>query len=281
MENKKKCKACLEEKEVCGFHKDKSGKFGVRAICKECVKKQTDLRNFKEKPVIFVKECSKCSVTFEVNMFHKDITSKDGYYPSCKICKNNYMCETKDTRAVVGKLYRDKNLDKAREASLNCYYKNKTVYLEKQKIRYQNDKEIIYEKLRIKRNTDFLYKLKHNIKGTISSTIKNFLVNGRKSKRTEEILGCTFEEFKTHIEKQFLNWMSWENYGNVCEQIDYNCSWDLDHITPISSAKTEEDIYLLNHWSNFQPLCSKVNRYDKKDNIIEVTNLEFKQKIKE
>ena len=85
----------------------------------------------------------------------------------------------------------------------------------------------------------------------------------------------SWEEFKKHIESQFESWMSWENYGNACETLQPNCSWDLDHIIPISTAKTEEEIYLLNHWSNFQPLCSKVNRWEKKDNIYPVYNLEL------
>jgi len=39
------------------------------------------------------------------------------------------------------------------------------------------------------------------------------------------------------------------------------------HIIPISSAKTNDDVYKLNHYSNFQPLCSYVNRFIKKDSI--------------
>ena len=40
-----------------------------------------------------------------------------------------------------------------------------------------------------------------------------------------------------------------------------------DYIIPISSAKTEEDILLLNHYSNLQPLWAK-------DNIIKGKNYE-------
>ena len=59
--------------------------------------------------------------------------------------------------------------------------------------------------------------------------------------------------------------MTWDNYGkyNGC----INFGWDIDHIIPISSAKTEEEVYKLNHFSNFQPLCSKVNRDIKKNTI--------------
>jgi hypothetical protein len=70
--------------------------------------------------------------------------------------------------------------------------------------------------------------------------------------------------------------MTWDNYGEVCgNSPEYNCSWDLDHIIPISCAKTEEEVYLLNHWSNFQPLCSKVNRWEKKNILYSVYNLEL------
>ena len=69
--------------------------------------------------------------------------------------------------------------------------------------------------------------------------------------------------------------MNWDNYGN-CEENIYKCSWHLDHIVPISKAKTEEDIYLLNHWSNFQPLCSVENN-NKRGKLKPCTNLVLKR----
>ena len=59
--------------------------------------------------------------------------------------------------------------------------------------------------------------------------------------------------------------MNWDNYGLYNGELDYG--WDLDHIIPISSAKTEEDIIRLNHYTNLQPLCSKTNRDIKKDKL--------------
>ncbi len=57
-------------------------------------------------------------------------------------------------------------------------------------------------------------------------------------------------------EEKFIEGMSWDNHGE----------WHIDHITPISYAKTEEDVLKLNHFSNFQPLwefdnLSKGNRF--------------------
>ena len=111
-----------------------------------------------------------------------------------------------------------------------------------------------------------------------SNLLKNFKSFGSNSKRKKslEILGCSFEDFKNHIELQFESWMSWENRGNITKITRLNYSWDLDHIIPLSTAKTEEDLYLLNHWSNFQPLCSFKNRYIKKAKMYPVTNLELK-----
>jgi len=106
------------------------------------------------------------------------------------------------------------------------------------------------------------------MKQRIQSLIMNsFAIKGYITEnKIPNILGCTYQEFKEHIEKQFLPWMSWDNYGLY--NGDLNCGWDFDHIIPKSSAKTNEDIINLNHYTNFQPLCSYVNRYIKK-NVIE------------
>ena len=71
----------------------------------------------------------------------------------------------------------------------------------------------------------------------------------QKKTKTYCILGCSFEEFKTHIEHQFKDGMSWENYGK----------WEYDHITPVSWAITEDEIVKLNHYSNLQPLWREEN----------------------
>jgi hypothetical protein len=59
--------------------------------------------------------------------------------------------------------------------------------------------------------------------------------------------------------------MNWENRGLYNGELNYG--WDIDHKIPLSTAETEEEIYKLNHYSNLQPLCSKVNRDIKKDKL--------------
>jgi hypothetical protein len=60
------------------------------------------------------------------------------------------------------------------------------------------------------------------------------------------IIGCTPSFLKEYIENQFKDGMSWDNYGFY--------GWHIDHIIPLSSAKTEEDLYKLSHYTNLQPL---------------------------
>ena len=48
-----------------------------------------------------------------------------------------------------------------------------------------------------------------------------------------------------------------------------NHGWDIDHIIPLSSAKSEEEIIKLCFYTNLQPLCSYTNRYIKRDIVQE------------
>ncbi len=114
------------------------------------------------------------------------------------------------------------------------------------------EKASLYE--RIKRSTDPLYKMRCNIRVLIG----NSMTKGgfKKSSKTASILGCSFEEFKIHIENQFTEGMIWDNYGE----------WQYDHIYPVSLARDEAHLIELNHYTNFQPLWEADNR--KKGNKI-------------
>ncbi len=72
------------------------------------------------------------------------------------------------------------------------------------------------------------------------------------------ILGCEIIDFKQHLENQFEPWMTWDNYGLYNGELNYG--WDVDHIIPMRDADTIERAYELNHYTNLQPLDSKLNR---------------------
>ena len=172
--------------------------------------------------------------------------------------KDNYVNNI-DDRKESNRKYREDNKDeikKYRQHSIEIkkiYNKNYRID-NKEKLK---DYNIEYHKNRLK--TDSLFRLKSILRKRICSIFK------KKTLKTEEIIGCSFEEFKLHLESQFQDWMNWDNYGLYCGELNYG--WDIDHKIPLSSALTEEEVLKLNHYTNLQPLCSKVNRDIKRDKL--------------
>jgi hypothetical protein len=59
--------------------------------------------------------------------------------------------------------------------------------------------------------------------------------------------------------------MTWDNYGKYNGELNYG--WEIDHIIPIASATTIDEVLKLNHYTNLQPLCSYTNRYIKRNMV--------------
>jgi len=199
------------------------------------------------------KVCNKCNVD-------KDVTEFYSGRRRCKLCYNKYKKKsTPEQREEYNRRRKEK------------YYENHEEELEKSRLwKKRNPEKVVeyrrgymsgYEKKRME--NDPLYNVSRTVRNLIKCSIyhKGFTKNSR----TFEILGCSYEDFKLHIESHWEDWMNWDNYGlyNGKE----NCGWEYDHIIPVSSAQCEEDIYKLNHYSNIQPLCSYVNRCVKRDII--------------
>jgi hypothetical protein len=60
--------------------------------------------------------------------------------------------------------------------------------------------------------------------------------------------------------------MNWKNHGKY-KNDTFNFGWDIDHIIPLSSAKSKEELIKLHHYTNIQPLCSYVNRHLKRNKL--------------
>ncbi len=161
-------------------------------------------------------------------------------------------------------------IEKRKQYEKDYYLKNKEKFLEKSKQYFKDNQKIKQEKnnkrYKERRDSDPVFKLATNIKRNIRAILnKKGLV---KKSKTSEILGCSYEDFKQHIESQWEAWMNWDNYGLYNGEPNYG--WDIDHIIPSSSGKTEDDVIKLNHHSNLKPLCSYYNRKIKRDNVVTV-----------
>lgn len=169
-----------------------------------------------------------------------------------------YQAKNKDTKKAYLATYYQQNKAKI-DAASNAWAKQNRPQSRvfKKKWADQNKGHINTwraARARERRKTDPLYALREVCRTRIRHAFEN-----RGMKRRSKIaatIGCTWEEFKAHIEKQFKPGMTWEN----------RCLWELDHIIPISSANTEEEIRKLSHFLNIQPLWKEENR-EKRDKM--------------
>jgi hypothetical protein len=63
------------------------------------------------------------------------------------------------------------------------------------------------------------------------------------------MLGVSYPEFISYFERLFVEGMSWDNHGE----------WHIDHIIPLSSVNTEEELIKLCYYTNLQPLWAEDN----------------------
>jgi hypothetical protein len=231
-----------------------------------------------------VKQCNKCNEVKVLDQFAWQYKKKGRRQPKCKCCMNGYAAAVREVnRAVrtvqeVPKVLREKkipakpqaNIKKVQEAKKSkrgtyggyCVVVYKAKYLlilqeavKKAKQKYlanwrANNKGYQHAYHEQRKQEDPIFALKLATRSMISQTFKR-ACKGHFSKQehTLDLLGCSFEFFASHIISQFTEGMTLENYGE----------WHLDHIIPLATAITREDVVRLNHYTNFQPLWAKDN----------------------
>lgn len=252
------CSKCKTEKPISEFGKANNRKRGHRSQCKTCLKEYDNLN--KEKIAARKKkyrELHKEEFSVKRKKYYSNNKDKTKAYElknadKLKAQKKLYRENNKEIIKIKQKEYQLDNLDKFRNGNKKHYKKNK------KSIHVKNNE---WRKDKIK--ADPLYKLKVRTRTLVYNAFRNKTF--RKGTKTTNILGCSFETFKSHLEQQFEYWMNWDNYGKYNGELNYG--WDFDHIIPISSATTKDEVFKLNHYTNFQPLCSHVNRDIKKDKL--------------
>jgi len=190
-----------------------------------------------------MKICSKCKIEKDIKYFNKDKKSKDGCTYWCKEClygNNNIWVKSNSEyhknwyklnpdyykeKYLIHKLFQPKFTPKTKDQKRE-YIRN-----------YQKNKKLI----------DPLYNFSTNLRVRINHAFRR--TKWKKEGKTEKLLGCNFEFGIKHIENLFTEGMNWGNYGK----------WHIDHIIPLSSAKNEEELTKLCHYTNLQPLWASDN----------------------
>jgi hypothetical protein len=158
-------------------------------------------------------------------------------------------------KSEADKRYREKNKTKLDEYHKEWAAKNREHLREYHSTWRNENREHINEKTRLwylnRRRSDPSFRLGSNTRTAVYTCLKEADVS--KYRSTFETLGYTLEELMSHLENQFVDGMTWDNYGE----------WHVDHIVPMNSFEFEsvDDIEFIKCWSldNLQPLWASDN----------------------
>ncbi len=200
-------------------------------VCNKCLieKEDVDFQKGRSKCKMCAKEYDRLRYLKNIEIYHK--RSKERYIKNPEYQKE-WVNNNRDKANAISKKWRDNNREKQVQSVLKSRSKNISRYNE-----YMVNR----------RNNDPIFKLTFNVRKRLNKFLK--VSNITKKNKTFELVGITPIELKEYLEKLFSVGMDWNNYGK----------WHIDHIIPLSSAKTEEEIYKLCHYTNLQPLWEKDN----------------------
>lgn len=163
----------------------------------------------------------------------------------CKECKKlsnaAWYKDNAEKYKIKTKQWQQNNKEKCRNYSKKWNENNK----EKQNLYYKQWAIENPDYRKNRRKSDPQFAMAERLRSRVTQFFKY-----NKNKKTQELLGCSFNMFISHLEGQFLSGMCWENRH----------LWEIDHIIPLSSAKDIVEMEKLCHYTNLRPLWVKDNR---------------------
>ena len=210
-----------------------------------------------------MKICLKCNIEKDLSDFTNNKTKKDGKCVYCRSCYAAINKKWRDNNKEADKKIHDKwksnNLDRVRKSRLKSYYNNHEASKKRARKYKKQNQEQLKIKSRIYANTKYHNDLNYRLVRLLRGRIWKALKRNSKYSTSLELLGCSIEELKIYLEKQFVKDMNWQNYGQ----------WHIDHVKPCSSFDLTDPKQqkLCFHYSNLQPLWAKDN-IKKSDKII-------------
>jgi hypothetical protein len=169
--------------------------------------------------------------------------------------------EEKEIESAKRKKYREENIDTIKASKKREYWKNKDRYIAKAKEWVDNNKDKrrdIVNAYHERHKDDPEYKILQALRTRLYNAVS--LKKNIRSEKTKVLLGCSVENLKKHLETQFTNGMTWENFGND--------GWHIDHIIPCAFFDLTKPSHqkVCFNYQNLQPLWAKDN-LSKRDKI--------------
>jgi hypothetical protein len=263
---KKICSKCSVEKDLCEFHNFVHSKDGKKSICKICIseKNKTPEEKLKEnkRRYEWVKNNKEKILKYRKTSYEKhknSILKKNKEWKlknieQYKKISKEYREQNKEKLKNLKKEYREKNRDKVLNLTREWVKKNQESHQKKKKEYRESEQGLLKKRENYHKNKN---NNKHIIiwRTILNNTFKR--IGTKKQDKTIELLGYSAIELKEHIEKLFVEGMSWENHGE----------WHIDHIKPVSKFDKTEKISIINSLDNLQPLWA-VDNLKKSNKII-------------
>jgi hypothetical protein len=267
-----KCTKCEINKPLSNFYIRKDN-GNYRKDCKECMSKvkninrQKNIENNNKLEKVDKTQTKDCSICFEtktLNEFSICKATANGFYSWCKICSRKKYKEQVKTQLQYkesdikrcNKCSKSKNIINFRLKHSSDGYSN--ICLECDKEYRKSISKELYQKKKLKLDTNIQFKLSENIRSRIRNILGNIKI---KKPNTVKLLGCSLDSFINHLQKYFYDNITLDNYGK---------KWHLDHIIPCDWFDLTDITQLkaCTHYTNLQPLLIK-------DNLIKSNRLDW------
>lgn len=263
----KRCTICKRIKPLTDFYARKSAKDGRQSECKECNRVRHQKFYIAHK-----KQFQIAHAKYHLNNYEKNRARALAYAHSEQGTKKRkeYYESHKEEIREYHRQYREKNINRIRARQRAYYHANKDKVatwkkryedshkeqlLAAEKGYRQEHKKELNDKHVERLHNDPLFKLKERIRFNVRDALRRKGHN--KTCKTADIVGCDLDFLCDYLFKTWEN-----NYGKPWNGEPYH----IDHIIPLATATTEEEVMKLCHYTNLQ-LLSPEDNMAKSDNL--------------
>lgn len=231
-----------------------------------------------------LKQCSLCKQWKNADAFYKRMDSPDGLRGQCKQCcdtqnkkyRDNLSDEEKQIRKqrsdIARKQYYEQNKEKISEQKkkerkeFHAEILEKERQYEQQNITYRKQYKKAYNKQYYERNREAILETRKEkyISDKLRIRFSNFIYKALKDNKAEQhwedLVPYNLQQLKEHLESQFDENMTWDNYGEY---------WEIDHIVPQNifnfTSHSDHDFQICWSLMNLRPLEKHKNKSRPKD----------------
>lgn len=256
----KTCSKCKETKPIIDFYKRNRSKDGISPWCKKCCSVWAANHYQQNKDKI-----NEQHAKYRLKNYDKIRGHQREYYYSEEGQKRTKEYRRAHSEHIKDyqKKYRENNREQIRKKQNEYYHNNKDKaktwrdkyrlshkeQIKKSAKKYREENKEKINQSHVKRlRSDPVYKMKEQTRNMLRYALRS--KGHHKTSRTADIIGCNLDFLCEYLFK------TWEkNYGRPWDGEPYH----IDHIVPLATAKTKEDIVKLCHYTNLQMLTPEDN----------------------